>query len=167
MYQPIRVHDHQRVAFEGDLGDGGANVARGADGERLGVQAFDAIVLGDEDRHRVVAGDDQRPVAAGMGPSRRPRVLSHARKATVSSRPRSRRGPTTIRLTDRAGFGLVQLQSASGLRAQFLPNGALFALLHGETLINQMLPGPAERGLDRLLVRPLCRQIHEFCFSRA
>src|SRR5437016_5101384 len=35
----------------------------------------------------------------------------------------------------------------------FLPAGALFALRHRETLINQLLPGPAEDGLFRLLVR--------------
>ncbi|MFO1447390.1 MAG: hypothetical protein U1F61_04350 [Opitutaceae bacterium] len=52
-----------------------------------------------------------------------------------------------------AQFGLIELGSASGLRAQVLPSGALFALRHRETLINQVLPGPAEDGLFRLLVR--------------
>ncbi|HEX2861343.1 MAG TPA: hypothetical protein VHN79_06870, partial [Lacunisphaera sp.] len=52
-----------------------------------------------------------------------------------------------------ADFQLVELNAASGLRAQFLPSGALFALRHGGTMINQLLPGPAEDGLFRLLVR--------------
>ncbi len=52
-----------------------------------------------------------------------------------------------------AEFDLIELRSTSGLRAQLLPTGALFALRHGSTLINQFLPGPAEDGLARLLVR--------------
>jgi CRISPR-associated protein Csx3 len=50
-------------------------------------------------------------------------------------------------------FGLVELTSRSGLTAQFLPTGALFALRHRQTLVNQVLPGPAEDGLFRLLAR--------------
>jgi len=48
---------------------------------------------------------------------------------------------------------LIGLESASGLRAPFLPSGALFALRHRQNLINQLLPGPAEDALFRLLVR--------------
>ncbi len=58
-----------------------------------------------------------------------------------------------ISLPSADGFGLLDLKSASGLRVQLLPSGALFALRHRETLINQLLPGPAEDGLFRLLVR--------------
>src|SRR5262245_45661178 len=58
-----------------------------------------------------------------------------------------------IPIADAKAFGLVELGSRSGLTAQFLPTGALFALRHGQTLINQLLPGPAEDGLFRLLVR--------------
>ena len=50
-------------------------------------------------------------------------------------------------------FGLMELPSTGGLRAQLLPTGALFALRHEGTLINQYLPGPAEDGLFRLLLR--------------
>jgi len=57
------------------------------------------------------------------------------------------------RLRAAADFQLQELTAASGLRAQLLPSGALFALRHRETLINQLLPGPAEDGLFRLLVR--------------
>ena len=57
------------------------------------------------------------------------------------------------RLRSAAEFQLTELTSSSGLRAQFLPSGALFALRHRETMINQLLPGPAEDGLFRLLVR--------------
>jgi len=52
-----------------------------------------------------------------------------------------------------AEFGLVELRSASGLSAHLLPSGAVYALRHRETLLNQLLPGPAEDGLFRLLVR--------------
>lgn len=52
-----------------------------------------------------------------------------------------------------AEFGLVELRSASGLSAHLLPTGAVYALRHRETLLNQLLPGPAEDGLFRLLVR--------------
>src|SRR5262245_26835155 len=58
-----------------------------------------------------------------------------------------------IRIADAKAFGLVELGSRSGLTAQFLPTGALFALRHRHTLVNQLLPGPAEDGLFRLLVR--------------
>src|SRR5262245_54033994 len=58
-----------------------------------------------------------------------------------------------ILIADAKAFGLVELASRSGLTAQFLPTGALFALRHRQTLINQLLPGPAEDGLFRLLVR--------------
>ncbi len=51
------------------------------------------------------------------------------------------------------GFGLVSLRNRAGIEAQFLPSGACFAWRHGPTLINQLLPGPAEDGLFRLLLR--------------
>lgn len=52
-----------------------------------------------------------------------------------------------------SSFGLHEQTSASGLRVQVLPSGALFALRHRETLLNQFLPGPAEDGLFRLVLR--------------
>ncbi|MBI5425415.1 MAG: cellobiose phosphorylase [Opitutae bacterium] len=61
--------------------------------------------------------------------------------------------PHALSLSAAADFGLIELNSASGLRAQLLPSGTLFALRHRETLLNQVLPGPAEEGLFRLLVR--------------
>lgn len=61
--------------------------------------------------------------------------------------------PHALSLSSAADFGLIELTSASGLRAQLLPSGTLFALRHRETLLNQLLPGPAEEGLFRLLVR--------------
>src|SRR5262245_49291325 len=63
----------------------------------------------------------------------------------------SRRDSIPIAGTKR--FGLIELGSDSGVLAQFLPTGALFALRHHQTLINQLLPGPAEDGLFRLLAR--------------
>jgi cellobiose phosphorylase len=56
-------------------------------------------------------------------------------------------------LASAAGFQLQELAGAGGLRAQLLPSGVLYAWRHRETLINQMLAGPAEDGLFRLLVR--------------
>ncbi|MFA5058255.1 MAG: hypothetical protein WC485_09095, partial [Opitutaceae bacterium] len=52
-----------------------------------------------------------------------------------------------------ADLGLVELRNRSPLTVQLLPSGALFALRHGPTLLNQLLPGPAEDGLFRLLLR--------------
>jgi hypothetical protein len=60
---------------------------------------------------------------------------------------------TSLRLSSAADFQLHELTGANGLRAQLLPSGALFALRHQETMINQLLPGPGEDGLFRLLVR--------------
>ena len=58
-----------------------------------------------------------------------------------------------LKIPATADFGLMELSSPGGLRAQLLPTGALFALRHQDTLINQLLPGPAEDGLFRLLLR--------------
>ena len=65
-----------------------------------------------------------------------------------------------IRIADAKGFGLVELASRSGVTAQFLPTGALFALRHRQTLINQVLPGPAEDGLFRLLMSDLHQPVN-------
>src|SRR5690606_11166448 len=48
---------------------------------------------------------------------------------------------------------LTKLQGGAGLSIELLRSGALFALRHGKTLINQLLPGTAENGLFRLLLR--------------
>lgn len=58
-----------------------------------------------------------------------------------------------IELAAAADFDLVELRAGSPLAIQLLPSGALFALRHGPTLINQLLPGPAEEGLFRLMLR--------------
>lgn len=67
---------------------------------------------------------------------------------------------TIQRLLAAADYATVEFTAAAGLRAQFLPSGALFALRHRETLLNQLLPGPAEDGLFRLLVRWMNPQGH-------
>lgn len=59
----------------------------------------------------------------------------------------------SLKLRATADFGLMELPSPGGLHAQLLPSGALHALRHQGTLINQLLPGPAEDGLFRLLLR--------------
>lgn len=56
-------------------------------------------------------------------------------------------------LSAESGFGLTTLRSASDLTIALLPTGAVYALRHGTTLINQVLAGPAEDGLFRLLLR--------------
>lgn len=63
--------------------------------------------------------------------------------------PTRRRWP----VPDTTGFGLIRLRGAASLEARLLPGGALHALRHEGTLINQVLPGPAEEGLFRLLLR--------------
>jgi 1,2-beta-oligoglucan phosphorylase len=71
----------------------------------------------------------------------------------MNSRPVA---PSSSRpLTSRSAreFDLIELRSTSGLTAQLLPTGAMFALRHGATLINQLLPGPAEDGLLRVMLR--------------
>ncbi|HEY5553079.1 MAG TPA: hypothetical protein VIK52_14395 [Opitutaceae bacterium] len=62
-------------------------------------------------------------------------------------------GPQSLELPPAAGFGLVELEANGGLSVQLLPSGALHAIRHRGTLINQLLPGPAEDGLFRLLLR--------------
>jgi CRISPR-associated protein Csx3 len=52
-----------------------------------------------------------------------------------------------------SGFNLLELRAGSPLAIQLLPNGGVFALRHEGTLLNQLLPGPAEDGLFRLLLR--------------
>ena len=80
------------------------------------------------------------------------RVPGHAvQRVPCRSAPLNDR--TRVSIGDVGRFGLVEVSSRSGLRAQFLPTGVLFALRHRQTLINQLLPGPAEDGLFRLLVR--------------
>jgi CRISPR-associated protein Csx3 len=60
---------------------------------------------------------------------------------------------TLLRLRSAADFNLLELAAPGGLRAQLLPTGTVYAFRHRETLLNQFLPGPAEDGLFRLLVR--------------
>ena len=60
---------------------------------------------------------------------------------------------TTRQIPAAASYGLIELANGSGLRMQILPGGELFAIRHGATLINQVLPTPAERGLRRLVLR--------------
>ena len=63
------------------------------------------------------------------------------------------RSPTVATLRTEATFGLTELRSPAGLLVQITPSGAIYAIRHLRTLINQFIPGPAEDGLCRLLVR--------------
>jgi len=60
---------------------------------------------------------------------------------------------TATRLKTVSDFGLIELASRSGLLAQVTAAGAPFAFRHGATLISQVLPGPSEEGLFRLILR--------------
>lgn len=72
--------------------------------------------------------------------------------AAAGQRAAARRA-RTLTLKKASDFAVTELRSRSGLVAQVTPGGALFALRHGATLINQVLPGPAEEGLFRLILR--------------
>jgi cellobiose phosphorylase len=61
--------------------------------------------------------------------------------------------PASWRLKTAAEFAATTLSSASGLTLRVTDGGALFAIRHGGTLINQALPGPAEDGFFRLIIR--------------
>ena len=50
-------------------------------------------------------------------------------------------------------LGLIELRAGSPLLVQLLPTGIPFAWRHESTLLNQVLPGPAENGLFRLVLR--------------
>jgi hypothetical protein len=43
----------------------------------------------------------------------------------------------------------IELANPYGLRIQLSPAGELFAIRHGPTLINPVIPTPADRGLHR------------------
>lgn len=58
-----------------------------------------------------------------------------------------------LKIPAASDFGLLELRTSGELRALLLPTGALFALRHRGTQLNQLLPGPAEDGLFRLLLR--------------
>jgi cellobiose phosphorylase len=72
---------------------------------------------------------------------------------TVPPVPDTAVTPHLLPLAAQNGFGLVTLRNGSPLTVQLLPTGAIFAFRHGGTLLNQVLPGPAEDGLLRLLLR--------------
>jgi hypothetical protein len=65
--------------------------------------------------------------------------------------PRPR--PQNLRLKTSDGLAGIRLSSASGLEARITRAGALFSFRFGETLINQTLPGPAEDGMSRIVLR--------------
>ncbi len=75
-----------------------------------------------------------------------PFMSGHAVPTSVAS-------SNTLPIPAERGLGLITLRAASPLTIHVLPNGALYAIRHGPTLINQLLPGPAENGLFRLLLR--------------
>ena len=58
-----------------------------------------------------------------------------------------------MRVPSLRDLGLIELGNASPLRIQLTDAGALFAIRHGPTLVNQLLPAPGEAGLFQLLVR--------------
>jgi CRISPR-associated protein Csx3 len=69
------------------------------------------------------------------------------------ARARSAAQAAAILFSTESDFAATRLHSASGLEARVTRSGGLFSLRHGPTLINQVLPGPAEDGLSRVLLR--------------
>lgn len=80
--------------------------------------------------------------------------VSHPRKAPAPRRPTAARSRKS-KLSVAGDYAATTLSSGSGLQVQVTAAGAVFALRHGKALINQFLPGPAEDGFFRLLVRRL------------
>ena len=74
----------------------------------------------------------------------RPKPLKAARA------PLSR---ATVKCGSESDFAATRLVSSSGLEARITQSGAVYSLGHGPTLINQVLPGPSEDGLSRILLR--------------
>jgi CRISPR-associated protein Csx3 len=112
--------------------------------ERLACAVDAGLPLGQRTRRRALDGSSGR----GAGEvSRRGEAVGQQSLTALPDHSRVARVP------DASGFDLIRLQSASGATAEFLPSGALFALRSRFTLINQVLPGPAEDGLFRLIVR--------------
>ena len=63
------------------------------------------------------------------------------------------RVPSVKALKQESTFGLNELLSGSGLRIEITSCGAIHAIRHGSSLINQFIPGPAEEGFFRLILR--------------
>jgi len=61
--------------------------------------------------------------------------------------------PSIRPIPSSASYGLIELANLSGMRIQLLPEGEIFAIRHGATLINQVIPTPAERGMHRHVLR--------------
>ncbi|MFZ4396851.1 MAG: GH36-type glycosyl hydrolase domain-containing protein [Kiritimatiellia bacterium] len=59
----------------------------------------------------------------------------------------------TRQVPSSADYALLELTNPSGLRIQLRPDGEIFALRHGATLLNQIIPTPAECGMRRLVLR--------------
>ncbi len=59
-------------------------------------------------------------------------------------------GPAT---RDRQGPAAAELRNGAGLVIELLDNGSLFAIRHGDVLINQVLGSPVEGGLGNVWVR--------------
>jgi cellobiose phosphorylase len=78
--------------------------------------------------------------------------VAASKSKTADKRRDADRG-ATLRLGTQADFAPTRLRSASGLEARITNSGGVFSLRHGPTLINQVLPGPAEDGLSRVLLR--------------
>ena len=85
--------------------------------------------------------------------------VSHSEKVSANAglaaaaRSPSHIGEGTSKLSTASDFAATRLCSESGLQAQITSGGSVFSLRHGKTLINQCLPGPAENGLFRLILR--------------
>ena len=86
-------------------------------------------------------------------PALPPDVAAAGELPSADGGPGASATPTVSRLKTASDFGVTDLASKSGLVIQVTPGGALFAIRHGGTLLNQFIPGPAENGFFRLIVR--------------
>ncbi len=57
-----------------------------------------------------------------------------------------------------AGLIAGELRNGSGLAIQLLANGSIFAIRHGDVMINQVLGSPAEGGIGNVYVRRRSRE---------
>lgn len=56
-------------------------------------------------------------------------------------------------IRDRRGLIATELRNPAGLAIELLDNGSLFAIRHGDVMINQVLGSPVEGGLGNVYLR--------------
>lgn len=67
--------------------------------------------------------------------------------------PDDGREPRDVTLADETGFGLRSLRATNGLAVRALPNGCIYSIELGQTLVNQILASPVAGGVQRIYLR--------------